>query len=901
MLGKHLLHYQVESHLGTGGMGEVYCARDTKLGRTVAIKVLPEVFAQDFERVARFEREARLLASLNHANIAALYGLESADGRRFLVMELVEGETLSQRIHAGRMLPEEALGLARQICEALEAAHEKGVVHRDLKPANVKITPDGKVKVLDFGLAKAVEEGTQASLLNSPTLSIAATHAGVILGTAAYMSPEQAKGVATDHRSDIFSFGCVLYEMLTGRQSFQGDTMTEVIASVLKTDPDVTLLPPNLHPRLVEVIRRCLAKDPKRRWHAVADVRVELDALLADPQGLTLTPGNEIDARRFWPRALPLAAAAAVAGAALVATAAWLLRPASELQVSRFAIVLPEEQRLTRAGRPNITMSADGRNIVYVADGQLYVRGIGDIDPRAVPGTNQDVNSPVFSPDGQWIAFYAVPESKLKKVSITGGASVTIADFANPYGVSWGPDDQILLGAGAQGIARVSANGGTPETVVTVDPGSLAHGPQMLPDGDHVLFTLAASASPNGWDEAQIVVQSLSTGRRTVVLKGGSDARYVPTGHIVYALGANLMAVHFDLARLEAGGGPVPILEGVMRANGINTGSAFAAFSETGSLVYFSGENVELAGNRTLAVIDRKGALSPLPFASAVFIDPRLSPDGRHLLVRVDDESSAQTLWIYDMSGKVAPRRLTFTLNSVSPAWTPDGRRVMFVSTGGGDGTGIFSQAADGSGAAQALATSDPIQPLGDLVLSPDGKTLIYRDGRGADIWMIPMSGEPKPQLLIAAATGQFQASFSPDGKWIAYTSVEAGAPMVYVQPFPPTGAKYQVSTVASRGPLWSRNGRQLFYIENLPLNIGRLMVIDVQTESGFGVVGKPQPIFDGVERLAGSWPYAVIDENRFLVVVRGEDGTAAGESRAQEIRVTLNWFEDLKQRVPVD
>ncbi len=408
MIGSQLLHYRIESHLGSGGMGEVYRASDTRLGRSVAIKVLPELFALDPERVARFEREARLLASLNHPNIAGLYGLEPADGKFFLVMELIEGETIAQRIQRGPLPVEEALAYARQIAEALESAHEKGVIHRDLKPANVKITPDGKIKVLDFGLAKAMDPGSavgigQPNVTHSPTLSLNATFAGVILGTAAYMAPEQAKGAATDQRSDIFAFGCVLYEMLTGRQAFSGDTATEILASVLKSEVDLTLLPPHLNPRLTELIRRCLAKDPKRRWHAAADVRMEIEAILQDPRGINVRTNTDAIRQPLWKRTLPFAATAVVV-AALTAGATWYARPApAPAAIARFSIVLPDDQQLTRTGRHNIAVSPDGQSIVYVANNQLYLRAMGDIEARPIQGTNQDVNTPFFSPDGKWI------------------------------------------------------------------------------------------------------------------------------------------------------------------------------------------------------------------------------------------------------------------------------------------------------------------------------------------------------------------------------------------------------------------------------------------------------------------------------------------------------------------
>jgi serine/threonine-protein kinase len=483
MIGKDLLHYRVESQLGVGGMGEVYKALDTKLGRSVAVKVLPEIFAEDPERVARFQREARLLASLNHPNIAALYGLEQCEGRHFLVMELVEGETLAERIARGPVPVEEALEMVRQIAAALEAAHEKEVVHRDLKPANGKITPEGAIKVLDFGLAKAMEPSPGASrhaLPGSPggqgfsalpTLSAAGTGQGVILGTPAYMSPEQAKGFNTDKRTDIFSFGCVLYELLTGRRTFQGDTITEVIASVLAREPDLSLIPPNVNPRVLELVRRCLNKDAKRRWHAAADLRVEIETILAESRGLKMAVA--VERRPLWRRALPVAVTAGLV-AAVTAGVVLNLRPAPDASITRFTYVLPEGQALTRTGRHGIAISPDGQNVAYVANNQLYVRGMSDIEARPVPGTAQDINTPFFSPDGLWVGFFVVPEGKFKKVAITGGAAVTICDAGNPYGANWVSGDQILFGQGPGGIMRVSSNGGKPETIIAAKRGEVS-------------------------------------------------------------------------------------------------------------------------------------------------------------------------------------------------------------------------------------------------------------------------------------------------------------------------------------------------------------------------------------------------------------------------------------------
>jgi Tol biopolymer transport system component len=812
-------------------------------------------------------------------------------------MELVEGDMLAQRIQRGPIPADEALTYARQIAEALEAAHEKGVIHRDLKPANVKITPEGKAKVLDFGLAKALDPtpGTGAlGVTNSPTLSIAATHAGVILGTAAYMSPEQAKGVATDQRSDIFSFGCVLYEMLTGRQPFQGDTITEVIASVLKTEADLALLPSQLNPKVVELIRRGLAKDPKRRWHAAADVRMELEAILADPQGLTVRAEPAVRHQPLWRRAIPFAATAAGA-AAIAAAVAWNVRPAPAVPIARFTHVLPDDQLLTRTGRHNIAVSPDGRNIVYVADNQLYLRGIGDLEARPIAGTNQDVNTPFFSPDGQWIGFYVGPEAKLKKIAITGGASVTIADATNPYGASWEASDRIVIGQGEQGIVRVSANGGTPEPIVKVETGQIAHGPQMLPNGDHVLFTVAQGTGATRWDEAQIVVQSLQSGERTVVINGGSDARYVTTGHIVYGLESNLLAVPFDERSLTVTGGPVPIVEGVGRSAAANTAAMFFSFSSNGALAYLAGTgNVQV--NRSLARVDRKGAAAALPMPPLSYWEPRISPDGRQLAVRVDAENELN-IWIHDLAGAVAPRRLTFGGANFSPAWTPDGRRIVFLSTRDDNLSAIFWQSADGSGSAERLTDPKAAQPTSYVRVSSDGR-IVYRDARSdGDVWMLPLEGDRKLQPAIEGPGNQFEASLSPDGRWMVYTSSESGRAEVYVQPFPPTGAKYQITTTEGHDPLWSTDGRQIFYLAEGVGNNHRLVSVDVRTDSGFAVAN-PTRLFEEVWDTGGGWPYDVTPDGQFVVLTRPTDAGPEAASNP-EIRVTLNWFEELRQRVP--
>jgi serine/threonine-protein kinase len=899
MIGTQLLHYQIEAHLGSGGMGDVYRARDTRLGRTVAIKVLPEAVASDPERVARFEREARLLASLNHPHIAALYGMEPHGTRPFLVMELVEGDTLAQRIARGPMPVDEALGMAHQIVEALEAAHEKGVIHRDLKPANVKVTPDGTVKVLDFGLAKAMDAGSgyegNVALTNSPTLSLMATQMGVVLGTAAYMAPEQAKGGTTDQRSDLFSFGCVLYEMLTGRQSFQGDTVAEIMAAVLKSDADLTLLSPGLNPRITELLRRCLAKDPKRRWHAAADVRMEIEAIQADPRGITARTEQAPVRQPLWKRAIAMTAVALVA-TAVSAAVAWNLRPAAPTPVvTRFTIPIPEGQQLTRTGRHNIAVSPDGQAIVYVANNQLYLRRMDDLDARPIPGTIQDVNTPFFSPDGRWIAFYAVPEATLKKIATTGGAPVAIASVSNPFGAVWTSEDQIILGQGEQGIVRVPANGGAPETIVTVEPGELAHGPQILPDGDHVLFTLAKGFEESRWDQARIVAQSLRTGARTVIINGGSDARYLPTGHLVYALGTDLMAVPFDERSSTVAGGPVTVVEGIARSLAVNSAAMFVSASPSGTMAYLGGDLVQGLGTRGLTLVDRQGMSAPLPMPPAVYGDPRVSPDGTQLAVTRSGQDGTQ-IWIHGLVGAQAPRRLTFDGVNYAAAWTPDGRRVVFMSSRGGEADAIYWQAADGSSPAERLTDPRMTQPAGPRP-TRDGTRIVFRDVRAGGIWMLPLAGERKPQPVIGGAGVITEAMLSPDGRWLVYRSNESGLPGIYVQPFPTTGAKYQVATSA-HDPIWSSDGRQIFYLEDLPNGDHRMTAVAVDTRSGFAP-GTAAGIFDGALDPAGEWAYDVTPDSQRFVVMRSASGAGDGAAARAEITVTLNWFDELRQRVP--
>jgi serine/threonine protein kinase/WD40 repeat protein len=904
-VGTQLGSHEITALLGKGGMGEVYRARDLKLKREVAIKILPDEFSRDPVRVSRFQREAEVLASLNHPNIAAIYDLQEVNDTRFLVLELVEGETLAERIQRGPIPVEEALDIAKLICEALEAAHEKGIVHRDLKPANVKVTPNAKVKVLDFGLAKALDKvPSTPNLSNSPTLSLAATNAGLILGTAAYMSPEQAKGTEADLRSDVFSFGCVFYEMLTGRQAFHGESVSEILAAVLIRDADLSALPPNLNPRVQELLRRCLEKNAKRRWQAVGDLRVELETISTAPRAVSLPTSGPAPQRPVWKRAIPIVASTIIFSI-LAAVTAWMLKPSTSATITKFAVTLPEDQNFgPGTSRQLITISSDGTKLVYLANNQLFLRQMNEVDAHSIPGTANNggnITNPFFSPDGEWVGFFSVADAALKKIPISGGTAVTICKSTPPFGVSW-DGKQIVFAEFGKGIMRVAADGGVPETLVTVktDEGT-AYGPQIIDGGRAVLFTLAASGSADRWDQAQIVVQSLTSNERKTVLTNASDGRYVSTGHIVYTLGANLMALPFDLAKLQPKGGPIPLIEGIMRALGGQTGVGQFSFANNGTLVYISGISDTSLSRSTLALVDRAtGKAQALPVRPAPYSFPQMSPDGKRLAVTTEDGIVS----IYDMSAGGTLQRLTFGSKNSNPIWSrPDGKYVFFTSDREGN-SALFRQLADGTGMAEALTTGEKdIFPLAESA-EPSGKVLAFtkRRGSGAAIWFLPLDGDRTATQLVKQPNGaQSHAAFSPNGRWLAYTSTElrANSPQIFVQPYPATGAKYQVTTDGGTYPLWSQpDGKQLFYVWN-----DQLYVVDVRTETPFSV-SKPStvPITGIIQPPRSQRNYDITpDGKQFVVVLLA---SAQGEPNLRlpraQINIELNWFRELQERVPV-
>ncbi len=907
--GTRIGPYEIQSALGAGGMGEVYRARDARLARDVALKVLPDSVADDPDRLARFQREAQVLAALKHPNIGAIYGLEESSTVRALVLELIEGDTLAERIARGAVPVDDALAIAKQIAEALEAAHEQGIIHRDLKPANVKVQPDGVVKVLDFGLAKLTQPA-EAGLHNrdvgagfsrldmtaSPTITTPAmmTGVGVILGTAAYMAPEQAKGRPADKRSDIWAFGCVLYEVLSGRRAFEGEDVSDTLAAVLRGEPDWSALPRIVPATIRALLEGCLTKDRRQR---IADVSTLLFVMRQPSAFSAMSVAVPVPRAPLWRRAVPYAAAIVVTIAA-AAVVAWSLWPvAASLEISRFDQALPEGRLFRNLGRSVVAVSPDGRHIVYNATGGLYLRAIDELQARMIPGTEAGLANPFFSPDGQAVAYEQGWE--LKRVSISGGAPVVICAVkgggADMFGASWGPDNMILFGQ-PEGIMRVSADGGTPELVIKASEGEQVDGPRVLPDGDSVLFSVTTGKGPTRWDQAQIVVQSLRTGERKVLLRGGSDARYLPTGHLVYALGETLLAVAFDADRLEVIGGPVSVVEGIMRVNAPATSSATANYSvsDDGALVYATGGVAVTVG--TLAWVDRTGKAALLSDRQAPYRAPRVSPDGARVAVAMQSPDGNEDIWVVDVERGTHTRLTSDPAIDTLPLWTPDGSRIAFSSGRAGGASALYWMPADGSGAPEELTKAATNQ--GATSWLQDGTTLAFYDVGGSyDIFTVKPGQSP-----VRFSETSFQErgpAFSPDGRWLAYSSNETGPGEVYVTPYPGPGGRITISTGGGRSPRWSSSGRELFY-----RNGRQMMVVSVEPEPAFRA-GIPRLLFEGdyVQELGdmGGHHYDVSrDGQRFLMVVPAP-AEKLGETARPRIVVVQNWTEELKRRVPAN
>ncbi|TDI43758.1 MAG: serine/threonine-protein kinase [Acidobacteria bacterium] len=848
------------------------------LGRDVAIKVLPDEFAQDTERLRRFQREAKLLAALNHPNIASIYGLEQSDSANYLVLELVPGETLAARIARGPIPVDEAREIASKIADALEAAHEQGIVHRDLKPANIMLTPDDKVIVLDFGLAKVfVDETPNADSSMSPTrlrqgfgeASPDGTRVGVILGTAAYMSPEQAKGKHVDKRTDIFAFGAVLFEMLTGKRAFAGEDVSETLAYVLTKEPDWRALPAETPATLRQALRVCLTKDSNRRAHCIADVRLAIDGEFETTTEVSSPPTGW---RPSW------AVAAALALAAVTGTAIWNLKPEAPRPVARVSITLPDV--LPAWVNQVMAISPDGTRVVYSANNQLYVRAMDQIETTALRGT-EGGRTPFFSPDGEWVAFWS--QGTLKKIPIGGGAPVSLCDGQGRWGARWGADDTIVFGQRGVGILRVSADGGTPEVLVPVEAaGEVIYGPQVLPGGNAVLFALGDTNST--WDEAQIVVHSLDNGETKVLVEGGRDARYLPSGHLVYVRDQTLFAAPFDVDRLEVRGGSVAVVEGVMGYRS-NSGAAQFSVSDTGSLVYVSAGRLV---NRALVWVDRDGREEALTAEPRMYAFPRISPDGSQVAIDVRDREL--DIWIWHFSRETLTR-LTFGPGVENhPTWTPDGRQVAFSP----EQYGIYRKSADGTGSVKQLTEE---MRTGPYAFSPDGDRLVIslRDPGGS--WGIGvLSQDGTVETLLSTEYNERNAELSPDGDFLAYESDESGRYEIYIRPFPNVeDGRWPVSSSGGTQALWSRDGQELFYLAPG----GELMATRVRTEPSF-TSGKAEVVFaEGIyytNPLMRTYDISP-DGERFLMIKEVKPDGASWT----ELLLVQNWFEELERLVPTE
>jgi serine/threonine-protein kinase len=955
LVGRQIGAYHVTALLGAGGMGEVYRARDTKLGRDVALKVLPAAFTADADRLARFEREARTLASLNHPHIGAIYGFEEAEGIRALVLELVEGETLADLIarHAatpgsrmsqarapsdseawpaagvarapqrgsrvGDSVPRgisinEALSLARQIAEALEAAHDKGIIHRDLKPANITIARDGTVKVLDFGLAKAVT-GSAAGpdLTQVPTSMPDGTATGLVVGTVAYMSPEQARGQTVDERTDIWAFGCVLYEMLTGRAAFAADTLSDTMAAVMRGEPDWRALPGQLPATVQLLLRRCLHKNPRERLHDIADARLALDDAGEPATHPFSTPPN----RSKSSTAVTLAAMY-IAGLAS-ALALWLVfgpfsgRAQNSTPVARLTMgILPADELGGPDGHPSrtsVAVSPDGRTLAFSAvermHRQIYTRQLNDFSAASIADTDGG-SVPFFSPDGEWIGFWASGE--LKKVPARGGVvqSLSKAEPIPPFGASWGADGRIVFARASGGLWQVSADGGVSENLTSPDSakGEVSHRlPHVLPDGSAVLFTITRNRFPS-WSETDVAVYSRRTGETTLLIKGGADARYAASGHVVYLREGALLAAPFSLAELRITGGSVGVAPDVMQAayhdGGLSdSGAGQFGVSSTGTLAYISGGVVPEA-NHSLVLVDRSGKVQPLPLPPGSYRQPRLSPDGSRLAVATRGRN--QAIWVAEIGrGGLWPLTRE-TERAFSPVWTPDGTRIIYRAAMQGPDS-LFWRNADGSGTAEPLTSSERNQVPGSI--SADGEVLAFYEFDFAvnrtEIRVLPMTGDRKSgPLLDAPGSALGGVDWAPNGRWFAYHSSESGQMQVFIREYPGLGGKQLISTGEGMSPVWRRDNAELFYVEPASGTDTTISVMSVTVSTTPALkIGSPRQLFSGpFDTVYPARGYDVAPGGDRFLMVQLDDRPPI---KVTQIRIVQNWFEELRRLVPTN
>ena len=865
-------------------MGQVYQATDTTLDRDVALKVLPDAFTADPDRLARFEREAKVLASLNHPNIAAIYGLEEADGVRALVLELVEGPTLADRIKQGPIPLDEALPIAKQIAEALEAAHEAGVIHRDLKPANIKVREDGTVKVLDFGLAKALAGDVSGTdLSQSPTVTASGTREGVILGTAAYMSPEQARGKLLDRCTDIWSFGCVLYEILTGRSPFLGETLSDTIAKVLDRDPDWQALPTNTPALLRRLLRRCLDKDPRERLRDIGDARVEIREAMTAPLPESTAAVPAAPRSLGWRGAMPWVAGVTLA--VVTGFAAWSLMRPSSGPPTRLTVAVPEG--LLQLSNP--MLSPDGRTIAFdgVSDGQrqVYVRRLDQLDAVPVRGA-EGASLAGFSPDGEWLLFSTSQQpGLLKRVPLTGGPAITIATLSprsadeafGSDGADWGPDDTIVQGS-PEGLWAVPAAGGNRTQLTTIAGGPGHRRPKFLPSGRAVLYYQVSAQS-----ERQVAVYDFDTGEGRALLPGTSP-QFASSGHLVFWRDNALWAVPFDPDALEIRGDPSPVVEGV-QANPTN-GYARYDVGTDGTLLYTRGGDSD---RRSLVWVDRTGVEEPVDMTPRDFDALTLSPDGKQLVVSVGGVLEGGNLYRYDLERHVE-EQVTFSGADLRPEWSPDGSRIAFSSRREGQ-ENLYIMAADGTGTATRLTESPFLQSVSDWF--PDGESLLVvevDDVTGVDIATLRIGSGGQSEKLLQTDADESLPVITSNGRWMAYTSDESGQVQIYVRPFPDVTRGSQRLIGPGTHPVWGPEGRELFY--RIPSD--RFMVVDVETGDTFER-GTPRQLFPDTYYFSGSRNWALTPDDRFLIVTQG-----SATSVSPEIIVIQNWVEELTRLVPV-
>jgi serine/threonine-protein kinase len=870
-----IAHYRLTSKLGEGGMGAVYRATDTKLNRDVAVKILPDAFAADPDRLARFTREAQVLASLNHPNIAAIYGVEE----RALILELVEGAEPH-----GPMTEAEALPIVHQLIDAQEYAHDKGIIHRDLKPANLKITPEGRLKVLDFGLAKALSsDSTAANPANSPTLTMRATLAGVIMGTAAYMSPEQARGQEVDRRADIWAFGAVLYELLTGRLLFEGPTVSDTLAAVLTRDPDLDAVPP----RFRRLLRLCLTRDVRQRLGHISAARILLDEPEQQPQASPAKPGG---AR--WIVATAVCALLALA----VSVYAWratrpVSRPLVRLSVDLGADALPTLRNMA-------TISPDGaRLLYYVRPGEgkdsLAMRALDQPNPSILPGT-ESAASATFSPDGQWIAFVA--DGRLKKVSVNGGSPMVVCEAqGQPWGVAWSADGNIVFASNTGGLRLAPAAGGPSREITT--PAALGHAthrfPQFLPGSRHVLFT--AHTSTGNFDQADIAAVDVATGAVKTVHRGGFYGRYAPSGHLLFARSSSLFAVKFDPSSLAVSGEPLSIVDDLGSVEAVGIGRF--SFSSTGTFVYMAGRPSLLSA--PMVWLDPGARSQPILPLAGRYSTPAVSPDGRSMAFSMG-QSGAADIHVWDFRREIMTRVTTAPGNAF-PVWTPDSKRLIYASLAGGK-FALWTVRSDAAG--------EPVKLLeGNAEMMPssvlrDGSRLAYHSGGGAtaeDLYTLPLDwsdpNRPKagaPELFLRTPGTDLAPAFSPDGRWIAYNSNESSRHEVYVRPFPEAGGRSQISGAGGVFPRWSPSGRQIYFMA--PDN--RIMVADVEAKGRDFASSKPRVWSETRIGAAPRWPtFNVAPDGRIVAFV--PEGDESFTRAASHATFLLNFYDELKRRLP--